>query len=141
MKKCFKCGKVKKLTSFYKHDRMIDGRLGKCKTCTKTDVKKNYRVNRDHYVEYERLRFKEPKRKQDLMRYQHNRRKKYPGKDKARQWVSNAVRDGRLRRLPCEVCREEKSQAHHKDYRRYYDVTWLCFKCHRETHGQTAIVH
>ena len=34
-KKCFKCGKVKDLTLFYKHKMMNDGHLGKCKECTK----------------------------------------------------------------------------------------------------------
>lgn len=28
------------------------------------------------------------------------------------------------------------SQAHHEDYARPLDVRWLCFKHHRETHGQ-----
>lgn len=37
MKKCFKCGKEKELESFYKHPKMMDGHLGKCKSCTIID--------------------------------------------------------------------------------------------------------
>lgn len=39
MKICFKCNKEKELTEFYKHPKMGDGHLGKCKECTKLDTK------------------------------------------------------------------------------------------------------
>lgn len=42
MKKCFKCGVEKELTSFYKHKQMLDGHLNKCIDCTKNDVKVRY---------------------------------------------------------------------------------------------------
>ncbi len=41
MKKCMKCNKNKVLDDFYKHKKMADGRLNKCKECTKSDVKIN----------------------------------------------------------------------------------------------------
>lgn len=63
-------------------------------------------------------------------------------KYKARTAVSNALRDGRLIKQPCEHCgATEKVQAHHNDYSKPLDVEWLCFKCHREhAHGQTTSV-
>ena len=39
-KKCFKCLEWKPLTEFYAHKKMADGHLGKCKSCTRSDVKK-----------------------------------------------------------------------------------------------------
>lgn len=138
MKTCFKCKARKPLSSFYKHWKMADGHLGKCKSCTKKDVSENYKNNRDHYAEYERSRFQNPERKKYALEQQRKRRLVYPGKYRAVNAVSNAIRDGRITRGPCEVCGEEKAQAHHDDYRKPLSVRWLCRKHHLEHHGKMA---
>lgn len=43
-KKCFKCNNIKDLSLFYRHPKMADGYLGKCKSCTKIDAKNDYYV-------------------------------------------------------------------------------------------------
>lgn len=138
-KKCFKCGKIKSLDEFYKHPKMHDGRLGKCKKCTKRDVSERYNSpeGRKKVRAYEQKRFQDPKRKQAVAEYQRNRRKSKPGRARATYMVNYAIRKGRILRLPCEVCGEPKSQAHHDDYRKPLSVRWMCFKHHREiAHGQ-----
>lgn len=68
MKKCFKCGKEKELSCFYKHRAMKDGHLNKCKDCTKGDVKSNSKKVGDKYDSSEqgviRIIYKTQKRNQ-----------------------------------------------------------------------------
>lgn len=118
---------------------MPDGHVNKCKKCNKKDVKDNYRMNFLHYQEYERNRFKNKERKLMVKLYAENRNKKFPGKYKARNKIGREVRMGRITRKPCESCGDVKSQAHHLDYRQPLSVKWLCFKHHREAHGQIII--
>lgn len=61
----------------------------------------------------------------------------FPGKRRARNAVNNAIRDGRLKREPCEVC-GEFAEAHHLDYRKPLDVKWLCREHHNVAHGKVV---
>jgi len=137
-KKCFKCKRKKPLEQFYKHPATSDGHLGKCKACTKKDVKERYNdpEARERIRKYEAERFKKPERKAKTLEYNRARAKRNPGKAAARRKVTNALKYGRLERKPCEVCGDQKSEGHHTDYRKALDVKWLCFKHHREEHGQ-----
>lgn len=55
-------------------------------------------------------------------------------KVKARSDLNHAIRDGKIKRMPCRVCGDLKSEAHHDDYKKPFNVKWLCFKHHREYH-------
>ena len=59
-------------------------------------------------------------------------RKENPKKNKARELVSGAIRNGKLIRQNCWC--GEIGQAHHKDYNKPYDIEWLCAKHHAECH-------
>jgi len=133
-KKCFKCGGEKELSEFYPHPQMADGHLNKCKECTKLDVTARYlsQEGRAKVVAYEKARFQSEHRKAQLREYNKKRRIQNPQKCKALSAVSNAIRDGRITRMPCEVCGEANSQAHHLDYSKPLAVRWMCFKHHRE---------
>ena len=61
-------------------------------------------------------------------------RKKYPEKYIAHRLLNNAVRSGKLKRMPCVVCGKEKVEGHHEDYSKPLDVIWLCKKHHLEAH-------
>ena len=58
MKTCFKCNRELPLDDFYVHKMMGDGHLGKCKDCTKKDVKeRSDRLRKDpEWMESERAR-------------------------------------------------------------------------------------
>lgn len=59
---------------------------------------------------------------------------KYPERVKARHKVHLAVKNGSLKKQPCEVCGSEFVFAHHEDYNNPLDVVWLCRPHHREKH-------
>ena len=146
-KACFKCKEIKPITGFYVHPAMGDKRLGKCKECTKADVRKNYQDNIERYRQYDKERAMLPERvaaraeyqateigKQKMLAAKRNYLKRNPLKRKTHIAVANAIRDGRLVKQPCEICQESKAQAHHDDYSKPLDVRWLCTKHHAEWH-------
>ena len=61
-KPCFRCGETKPLSDFYKHKMMGDGHLGKCKECTKRDVRRRYEENREAINAYDQMRNRLPHR-------------------------------------------------------------------------------
>lgn len=131
-KKCFKCNIEWPLIFFYKHPGMKDGHLNKCKKCNKKDSTKHRNDNLDSVKEYDALRQKDPERRKKKLVYMRNYRKKNPQIYKAYTAVSNALRDKRLFKLPCCVCGNLDSQAHHEDYSKPLEVIWVCIKHHRE---------
>lgn len=153
MKKCFKCNEVKHLSEFYKHKQMADGHVNKCKTCNKKDVKDNRDLKSDYYKEYDAWRFQnQPQVKDRHIKYQSTEggilkmrksQKKWitnnPEKRAAHIILGNAVRNGKLTKpKECSVCGEFKPSrqihAHHHDYTKPIDVTWLCSYCHKQEH-------
>lgn len=147
LKTCFKCGIEKSLDAFYKDSRMVDGHLGKCKECAKKDARTNYRRHIEQYRAYERGRAMLPHRIAARTEYQHTADGKAairrahvrfcqhnPIKRAAHILCDNAIRGGRLKRMPCEVCGSELAQAHHDDYSKPLAVRWLCTRHHSEWH-------
>jgi len=113
---------------------MKDGYFKQCKECHKRKMRQYHWKNRDERLRYERRRNQTPKRKAALTASGKRQRKANSQKYKARNAVSNAKRDGKIVQQPCVKCGNPKSEAHHEDYSRPLDVTWLCFQCHRQVH-------
>lgn len=61
-----------------------------------------------------------------------------PGQDAKKAWaqalVKRAIEDGQLARGACVTCGDASTDAHHEDYDRPLDVTWLCRKHHLKAH-------
>lgn len=56
-------------------------------------------------------------------------------KNAVRRETQKLVRDGIIGKRPCAVCKAQKVEAHHPDYRFPKCVVWLCRSCHRQVHG------
>lgn len=57
-------------------------------------------------------------------------------KARVRDATNWAIKSGKLKRLPCEICGEIDAEAHHPDYDKPLDVKWLCRKHHMELHRE-----
>ena len=129
MKECFKCGEVKSLSEFYKHEQMKDGHVNKCKSCNKKDVAKHRLANIDKIRKYDRERGNN-----QPPGYVKEWRKNNPLKYKAHNLVNNQIRAGNLISRPCEKCGQIKTVAHHDDYNYPLEVRWLCQAHHKQWH-------
>lgn len=150
-KKCFKCGETKPLSDFYKHFRMADGHVNKCKECNKKDVRENRKDKSSYYNTYDKLRGQDKLSPRMTNRREtakaiarsSNPRREMPlidqdTKKNATTKVHNAVRDGRLeRQQQCFCCGSTYHvHAHHSSYDKdmWLVITWLCASCHSRLH-------
>jgi len=134
MKICFKCAEEKPLEEYYTHPQMGDKHLGKCKECTKRDVRLHRREN-ESVQAYDRRRFQEqPHRRKYLIENAIRRAKEEPEKSLARRRARYAVKTGKLTKpKECSRCKtkERRIEGHHEDYNKPLEVRWLCSLCHR----------
>ena len=131
-KKCSICGEVLPIKFFSKDRSRCDGHTHRCKPCDRVRVinYKNNRGGREKQREYEKTARGREARKKAVDTWA----KKSGYKMRAHWRVKSAIKAGLLKRLPCEVCGNEKSQAHHEDYSKPLDVVFLCDKHHKLRH-------
>lgn len=119
----------------------------RCKDCVKESVQRNRIEKIEYYRQYDRMRGSMPHRVSARKEYSQTSagrmassraKRKYsennPKRRAAHIVVGNAVRDGRLQKLPCIVC-GERAQAHHPDYDSPLAVVWLCPPHHKAVHA------
>ena len=149
LKVCFKCRERKALTEFYRHPKMADGRLGKCKECAKKDVRANRAANIEYYLDYDRARANNLNRVEARKAYSKTTSGKAAHSRSKNRWLESnrikrsahlilqyAVRRGDVTKgAVCSECSAGgKIHGHHEDYLKPLDVVWLCPKCHSRKH-------
>lgn len=128
-KVCFKCKKEKPLSEFYKHKAMGDGYLGKCKECTKNDVKVKYveNIQNNDYIEKERARGRE--------KY---KRLNYKDRLQYKKSYSENTRNV-IRHLNSKGYTFIEKELHHWNYNLKYDVFILPIRAHKLIHKYLTI--
>lgn len=58
----------------------------------------------------------------------------------ARSYLSVYLRRGKIIKLPCLFCGNINSQAHHHDYSKPLEVTWLCRMHHLSLHESYKLI-
>jgi hypothetical protein len=108
-----------------------------CKACNAIWNKNKYSdLNKKvkyllHQKEYNERVKNDPEYKAYKRYHSFKTRMKYPEKYKAGLIYHKALYSGKIKRQPCEICGNPKSEGHHTDYSKPLDVKWLCLKHHR----------
>ena len=120
-KRCPRCGETKPLNQYPKDPRRSRGINSYCFPCYRAYARELGKKNRGTALRRQR-------RKRALGPTRH---------EAAAQIVRYAVKLGVLTKGPCAVCGTTESiQAHHTDYTKPLEVTWLCRLHHFHAHGQ-----
>jgi len=117
---------------------------GSCATCRHRVYMRRWQAAHPGYaaaaVRRRRAEHPEELREYDRDRWHHDR--EFRRRKRARNRVSTALARGELVRADaCESCGAERfCEAHHADYSRPLDVTWLCRDCHHAVHVPEALI-
>lgn len=131
MKICSQCKVEKHESDFSKEKRVKNGLQAKCKKCICYNSVE-YRKT-DEYKKYHKQYRKTEKYKEKVKKNsKENPETHY--KNLIRRDLREQVKRGRIIKLPCQVCGDIKSEAHHSNYNRPLSVVWLCRKHHLELH-------
>jgi hypothetical protein len=130
-KVCFKCGRELPLSKFYKHSRMADGHLNKCKDCAKDDAKKDYdRKSKDEsWFEKERERCRE---KFHRLGY----KDKICSNKTRRDFHASENVQRRLKNLGID---RHGKEAHHWNYNKPRSIILLSPKAHHRIHNHITV--
>lgn len=109
--------------------------LFKCQSCERERLRSYRAENVDRLNARQRELAKRPEARAKMNARARSLRKIKDQKVMARKAVTNAIESGRLVQQPCVRCGQSPTDAHHEDYGRPLDVTWLCRSCHRSRHG------
>lgn len=120
-KKCFDCKIIKRFRDFNADSSKKDGKYSYCRDCHRVRVR----------------RYNHTKRGRGLHRKSGGRwEKKNRLKKKAHSAIQRAIKKGVLKKMPCSVCGDIRSVAHHPNYNEKLRIVWLCINHHADVHAK-----
>ena len=128
------CKKEKASTEFQVRRASKDGLTSSCKKCLKERDAARYVQEKGYRAEQHKKYMQTPVAKAIHKKSVEKWEAAHPFRRDAQIALGNAIKGGRVKRLPCLVC-GEKAEAHHADYSRPLDVMWLCSGHHKEAHA------
>jgi hypothetical protein len=129
---CPQCHISKPIDDFRNSNHYTDGKSCWCKDCDNKASSERYYKNRKEALA--KMKDYYEKNKQKCIDKTYLTIKRHPKKWKARCHLRDAVRVGKIKKQPCEICGEIKVEAHHDNYNKPFDVRWLCKDCHHKLH-------
>ena len=140
MKKCSSCGDIKAFDLFQKRSASRDGLTSSCDSCLKIRDRARYINERSYRLERHKIYMLSEKGKQShkesVEKWQANNKEKRA----AHILLGSAIKQKKITKAPCAKCGELKVEAHHEDYSRPLDVTWLCQPHHKARHKEMVIL-
>jgi len=137
VQKCRNCGDVLPLSLFHKKASNKSGWCNECKKCA-NQKRRQYRI-RNIDAERERERKKNRAKPLSVRREETALfRKKYLAQNNATKKLRYAVRKGKIQKPDnCSSCGSSGDlDGHHEDYRKCFEVVWLCKACHGRRHSE-----
>ena len=134
MKICPKCKKKKPLESFFKDKSRKSGYQTYCQYCC-NERGRIYRKT-ESGIRAKRKHLDSRRGKRAIYEYGKKYRNDNPLKISSHKAVYYAISIGRLIKGPCLICGSVVNiEAHHGDYNKQLDVSWLCSQHHKDLHG------
>lgn len=131
--KCRECSEIKEtITNFYKHETNSTGYSTRCKQCDNRIH--SQKIKSKYHKDTTRLSLLANKDLGIDIVNARNKRAKQGNKIKVREMLRAKVYSGHIKKLPCKLCGDTNSNAHHEDYSKPFDVIWLCRKHHMLVH-------
>lgn len=113
MKTCSKCGVVKPLDSFGRASSSKDGLQSRCKSCRSEDCKEFYKRNREYYLDYQKIKYKN-ERADNVARVAKRRAKKLQATP---EWLTkehlDQIKDIYAHARDCEVVTGDQYHVDH----------------------------
>lgn len=133
-KACSVCGKAKTADGFQKRLASHDGLTAACKECLHERDRKRYPKEAERRGLWYKL-YSTGHGRAEAVAARARWDARNADKKAARGILARALKAGRIKRQPCEVCgSDERIHGHHDDYALPLQVKWLCAAHHRLLH-------